>query len=72
MSIRTLRIQFDQSFWNVLKDLVKLEALDEHRLAPGEVLHDLEEHASAHKAMLIEVARLTSPAKTRPLPFVRV
>ncbi len=72
MTIHQLRLQFDKSFFAVLKDLVKLEAMEEHHVPYGDVLRDLEEHLTAHEAMMAEVARLTSPTRTRPLPFVRV
>jgi len=72
VNIHTLRVQFDRSFWNVYKDLVKLEALEEWSVPPADALHDLEEHMAAHQAMMREVARALSPARTRPLPFVRV
>ena len=72
MTIHQLRIAFDKSFFAVLKDLVKLEAMEEYSVPPGDVLAEMEAHLTAHTAMTAEVARLTSPAKTRPLPLVRL
>ncbi len=72
MTIHQLRLQFDKSFFTVLKDLVKLEAMEEHHVPYGDVPADLEEHLTAHEAMTAQVARLISPTKTRPLPFVRL
>jgi len=72
MTIHQLRLQFDKSFFAVLKDLVKLEAMEEHHVPYGDVPADLGEHLAAHTEMMTQVARLTSPAKPRPLPFVRV
>jgi hypothetical protein len=72
MTIHALRIQFDRSFWDVLKDLVKLEALDEYNIPPGDVTRDIGEHIIAHRAMLATVAYHTSPARTKVLPRVRL
>ena len=69
MSIHDLRLQFDNSFFAVMKDLVKLEGLEKYHIPPSDdTRRDLEEHLAAHTAMTLEVARLTSPTKT----FVRV
>jgi hypothetical protein len=72
MTIHALRIQFNNSFWDVFKDLVKLEALDEHSIPPGDVTRDIGEHITAHRAMLATVAYHTSPQRTRVLPRVKV
>ncbi len=72
MTIHQLRLQFDKSFFAVLKDLVKLEAMEEHHVPYGDVLREMEEHLTAHEAMTAQVARLASPTRTRPIPFVRV
>ncbi len=72
MTIHQLRLQFDKSFFAVLKDLVKLEAMEEHHVPAGSVLADLDEHMAAHTEMMTQVAHLTSPTRTRPIPFVRV
>jgi hypothetical protein len=72
MTIHALRLQFDRSFWDVLKDLVKLEALDEYSIPAGEIRRDIGEHIIAHRAMLATVAYHTSPQRTRVLPRVRM
>ena len=72
MTIHQLRLQFDKSFFAVLKDLVKLEAMEEHHVPYGDVPADLGEHLATHTEMTAQVARLASPTRTRPLPFARV
>ena len=72
MNIHDLRVKFDTSFWMVLKDLVKLEAMEEHHVPFGDVPAELSEHLAAHEAMTRQVTRLTSKAATRPIPFVKV
>ncbi len=51
MTIHQLRLQFDKSFFAILKDLVKLEAMEEHHVPYGDVLREMEEHLTAHEAM---------------------